>query len=215
MQIKIIRKSVKNLILKIRPNGEIEVTAPKKLSENYIREFILRKTSWIEKKLKEIEKRKTKEISYLNGEKIFYLGKEYNFFVEKNEKDYVEKKDDENKITLFTKFSDNLEMKKEIMNSWYREEGKKVFTPILEKYLSLTGKKINKLTVKTLKSNWGSCNYKKGYINLNSEMMKRDIKFIEYVILHEIAHLEYPDHSRNFYGYIEKFMPDWKERKKL
>ena len=45
--------------------------------------------------------------------------------------------------------------------------------------------------------------------------MKKDIKFIEYVILHEIAHLEHPDHSRNFYSYIEKFMPDWKERKKL
>ena len=106
-------------------------------------------------------------------------------------------------------------MKKEIVNSWYREEGKKVFVPVVENYLNLTGKKINKLTVKTLKSNWGSCNYKKGYINLNSEMMKKDIKFIEYVILHEIAHLEHPDHSRNFYGYIEKFMPDWKERKKL
>ena len=125
MRIKIIRKSVKNLILKIRQNGEIEVTAPKRLSENYIRDFILRKTPWIEKKLKEIEKRKTKEISYLNGEKIFYLGREYNFFVEKSEKNYVEKKDSENTIILFTKFPDDFEMKKEIMNSWYREEGKK------------------------------------------------------------------------------------------
>lgn len=213
MEVKIIRKTVKNLILKIRPNGDIEIVAPKKVSEIYIKEFLERKKSWIEKKLFEIAKKQKNNISYSNGDKIFYLGKEYNFFLEKSENDYI--KMENSSITLFTKFPDDFQMKKEIINSWYREEGKKVFIPVLKKYLILTGKKIEKVTIKTLKSNWGSCNYKKGYINLNSEMMKRDIKFIEYVILHEIAHLEHPNHSRKFYEYIEKFMPDWKIRKKL
>ncbi len=213
MEVKIIRKTVKNLILKIRPNGDIEIVAPKKVSEIYIKEFLERKKSWIEKKLFEIAKKQKNNISYSNGDKIFYLGKEYNFFLEKSENDYIKMED--SSITLFTKFPDDFQMKKEIINSWYREEGKKVFIPVLKKYLTLTGKKIEKVTIKTLKSNWGSCNYKRGYINLNSEMMKRDIKFIEYVILHEIAHLEHPNHSRKFYEYIEKFMPDWKIRKKL
>ena len=155
MQIKIIRKSVKNLILKIRPNGEIEVTAPKKLNENYIRDFILRKTPWIEKKLKEIEKRKTKEISYLNGEKIFYLGKEYNFFVEKNGKNYVEKRDSENKIILFTKFPDDFEMKKEIVNSWYREEGKKVIVTT-STHLQTPPEEIRAWNIEEVRSLWKS-----------------------------------------------------------
>ncbi len=213
MQIKIIRKSVKNLILKIRPNGEIEITAPKRLNEIYIKNFLERKKLWIERKLKEISERRTKAISYETGEKIFYLGRECDFVLIKSDKNYVEKQED--KIILFTEHTENIKIKNELVNMWFREEGKKVFIPILEKYLAMTGKKINKVTIKTLKSNWGSCNYRKGYINLNSEMMKRDIKFIEYVILHEIAHLEHPNHSRDFYDYIEKFMPDWKIRKKL
>ena len=213
MEVKIIRKKVKNLILKIRPNGEIEVVAPKRVSELYIKNFISRKQSWIEKKLNEIKVRKTNPVSYVSGDKVFYLGQEYNFFLKESENNYVEK--NENSITLFTKFCDNTEMKKEIMNSWYREESRKVFIPILQKFLTLTGKQIEKLSIKTLISNWGSCNYKKRHINFNSEMMKRDIKFIEYVILHEIAHLEHPNHSKDFYKYIENFMPDWKLRKKL
>lgn len=213
MEVKIIRKSVKNLILKIRPNGDIEVVAPKRLSEIYIKDFLVRKKAWIEKKLNEIARRKPKEQSYTTGEKALYLGKEYDFILEESKENYV--KLEEDKIILFTKYKDNSEAKREIMNSWYREEGRKVFIPILEKYLSITNKKIEKVTIKTLKSNWGSCNYRKGFINLNSEMMKRDIRFIEYVILHEIAHLEHPNHSKNFYNYIEQFMPDWKLRKKL
>ena len=213
MQIKIVKKSVKNLILKIKSNEEIEITAPLKVSDRYIKDFILRKMSWIEKKLKEIEKIKSERHLYITGEKIFYLGKKYNFIVKKSIKNYVQK--NESEIILFTIFPDNYEIKKDIMDSWYRDEAKKFFIPILNNFLHITNKKINKLTIKTLKRNWGSCNYQKGYINLNSEMMKKDIKFIEYVILHEIAHLEHPNHSKNFYNYIEIFMPDWKIRKKL
>ena len=213
MQIKIVKKSVKNLILKIKSNEEIEITAPSKVSDRYIKDFILRKMSWIEKKLKEIEKIKSEKNLYITGEKIFYLGKKYNFIVKKDIKNYVKK--NESEIILFTMFPDNYEIKKDIIDSWYRDEAKKFFIPILNNFLHITNKKINKLTIKTLKRNWGSCNYQKGYINLNSEMMKKDIKFIEYVILHEIAHLEHPNHSKNFYNYIENFMPDWKIRKKL
>lgn len=213
MEVKIIRKSVKNLILKVHPNGEIEIVAPKRVSELYIKNFILKKQSWIEKKLNEIKAKKTGTVSYNTGDKIFYLGKKHEFILKESSENYVVKNEDT--ITLFTKFPDDYEQKKYIMDSWYREEGRKVFLPIIDKFLKLTGKRIEKVTIKTLKSNWGSCNYKKGYINLNGEMMKRDIKFIEYVILHEIAHLEHPNHSRNFYEYIEKFMSDWKARKKL
>lgn len=213
MEVKVIRKSVKNLILKIRPDGEIEVVAPRRVSNLYIKDFLERKKGWIEKKLEEIKKRKTKQILYNTGDKIFYLGKEYDFILQESDSDYIEKNEDT--ITLFTKVPDNFEAKHMLMNSWYREEGEKTFVPLLKKYLEITGKQIEKVTIKTLKSNWGSCNYKRKTINLNSEMMKRDIKFIEYVILHEIAHLEHPNHSKNFYGYIEKFMPDWKIRKNL
>ena len=120
-----------------------------------------------------------------------------------------------NSIVIETPKPDDTSLTKEIINSWYRKQGKILFEKLLIKYLEITNKKINKFNVKTLKSNWGSCNYNKKIINLNSELMKKDIRFIEYVILHEIAHLVHPNHSKAFYSYIENFMPDWKERKSL
>ncbi len=213
MDIEIIKKSVKNLTLRIYPDGKIKLTAPIRTRDEYIKYFLEKKQPWIEKKLKELKARKIEQISYTTGEQLFFLGKKYNFILKESKKDFVVK--DNFSITLYTKFPDDYEAKNKIINGWYRGEAEKIFVPILEKYLKLTGKKIEKLTIKTLKRNWGSCNYKKRHINLNAEMLKKDIKFIEYVILHEIAHLEHPDHSINFYSYIEKFMPDWKERKKL
>ena len=137
----------------------------------------------------------------------------YNFILEESKNNCIEKND--SSIILYTSFPNNYEAKHKIVNVWYREKSKEIFVPILEKYLGLTGKNIEKLTIKTLKRNWGSCNYRKRHINLNSEMLKKDIRFIEYVILHEVAHLEHPNHSKSFYNYVAQYMPDWKERKNL
>ena len=213
MNIEIVKKSVKNITLRIYPDGRIRLTAPKRAGDEYIKYFIEKKRPWIEKKLKEINERKPKEILYNTGEKIYFLGKEYNFILEESKNNCIEKND--SSIILYTSFPNNYEAKHKIVNVWYREKSKEIFVPILEKYLGLTGKSIEKLTIKTLKRNWGSCNYRKRHINLNSEMLKKDIRFIEYVILHEVAHLEHPNHSKSFYNYVAQYMPDWKERKNL
>lgn len=213
MNIEIVKKSVKNITLRIYPDGRIRLTAPKRAGDEYIKYFIEKKRPWIEKKLKEINERKSKEILYNTGEKIYFLGKEYNFILEESKNNCIEKND--SSIILYTSFPNNYEIKHKIVNAWYREKSKEIFVPILEKYLGLTGKSIEKLTIKTLKRNWGSCNYRKRHINLNSEMLKKDIRFIEYVILHEVAHLEHPNHSKSFYNYVAQYMPDWKERKNL
>lgn len=213
MNIEIVKKSVKNITLRIYPDGRIRLTAPKRAGDEYIKYFIEKKRPWIEKKLKDINERKSKEILYNTGEKIYFLGKEYNFILEESKNNCIEKND--SSIILYTSFPNNYEIKHKIVNAWYREKSKEIFVPILEKYLGLTGKSIEKLTIKTLKRNWGSCNYRKRHINLNSEMLKKDIRFIEYVILHEVAHLEHPNHSKSFYNYVAQYMPDWKERKNL
>lgn len=210
----ITKKNIKNLIIKIKGDGNIYISSPIFLSDKYIYEFIEKKENWINKKLKEFSlKPKIKVIDYSNNCEIYYLGKPYflNLKSSNNNKIYISN----NKINLEIPDINNIQLIGNTLNYWYREQGKILFEKILSKYLKLTHLNISKLNVKTLKSNWGSCNYNKKIINLNSELMKKDIKFIEYVILHEISHLVHPNHSKNFYNYIEKFMPDWRERKSL
>jgi predicted metal-dependent hydrolase len=64
-----------------------------------------------------------------------------------------------------------------------------------------------------MKTRWGSCNPSKGYINLNSELIKKAKESIEYVIFHELTHLVHLNHSKEFYNYLDTYMPDWRKRK--
>ena len=97
-------------------------------------------------------------------------------------------------------------------DEFYYSEAKVVFNKIIRKYHPYINKPINKIRIKKMNTRWGSCNYKKGYINLNLYLIKKDIKFIEYVILHELTHLIYPNHSKDFYNFIKNIMPDYKDR---
>lgn len=84
----------------------------------------------------------------------------------------------------------------------------------MAKYLKITNQEITRVTIKKTKTRWGSCNYVKKTINLNFNLVLRDIQAIEYVVLHEIAHLTHPNHSKEFYAYVASYMPDWKVREK-
>ena len=76
-----------------------------------------------------------------------------------------------------------------------------------------TGLKPNKITIKQIKYAWGSCSSKKN-ITLNLELIKYSQQAIRYVILHELCHLKYMNHSRDFWNLVEKYMPNYKQVKK-
>lgn len=213
MEINIIRKKKKTITIRVKNSNLIEVTAPLNIHENIIKNFIAEKKDWINKKVAEAKIRESKISDLEDNSFLFYLGKKYNLKIIKDFRDSIEIS--ENNIILYTKKPNDYDYKMNLINLWYRKMGKEVFLPILRKYLNLTNKTIEKVSIKTLTRQWGSCNPTTKVINLNSEMLKKDIRFIEYVILHEIAHLTHPNHSKNFYNYIAKFMPNWKEYREL
>lgn len=210
----ITKKNIKNLILKIKKDGNLYISAPFQMEEKYIHNFILKKEKWIIRKLKEqSEKANIHSPSYLNNSSIFYLGVSHTLILKLESFNKISLEG--TKIIVSSINPKDKVLTKNILDDWYKEQAKYLFEKLLNKYLILTNNKINKLNIKTLKSNWGSCNHRKKIINLNSELMKKDIQFIEYVILHEIAHLVHNNHSKKFYSYINFFMPDWKKRKSL
>lgn len=91
-----------------------------------------------------------------------------------------------------------------------------IFAEILDEVYPLFipyGVKKPKLRVRTMKSCWGSCQVNKGIITLNRKLLMKPRKCIEYVMVHELCHFTHPNHSKQFYSFMEQFMPDWKERK--
>lgn len=210
--IQIVKKDIKNITLKVKPSCEVILTIPLDTTEEHI-EYILRKRKdWIAKKqdfYKENYKPIVKE--YVSGENFKYLGKSYRLKVIEDNLETV--KLQRGYLQLFIKNKNNFEKKNSLVNNWYLQKAEKYFEKVIDKYSHIVKSDIKNVRIRQMKTRWGSCNPSKGYINLNSELIKKPIICIEYVIFHELAHLVYPNHSKDFYNYLNTYMPDWKIRK--
>ena len=215
------RKKVKNINLRIKPNLEVYISVPMNLHRDYIENFIRSKEEWIKSVLKKVEnvKEKQKDFEYKTGEIHKFLGKEYNLTVKTGNFNAVSLKNNirpnEIILTVNENIFENIDEKKKIMEKWYFENAKKLFLQFMEKWLEILDENVEKVAIKPMKTRWGSCNYVKRYINLNTELIKRTPFEIEYVILHELTHLKYPNHGRSFYNYIEQYMPNYKVAEKM
>lgn len=81
--------------------------------------------------------------------------------------------------------------------------------PIVEKY----GVEMPKVSVRKMKTLWGSCSVAHQAVTFNFYLIKARMPYIDYVVLHELVHFLYPNHSKHFYAFLSNHMPDWKERK--
>ncbi len=91
---------------------------------------------------------------------------------------------------------------------------KEIIPPKVEKYAKIMGVFPEHVSINSAKTRFGSCSSKKR-LNFSCRLMNYDERAIDYVVVHELAHLKHLNHSKNFWAFVEKFMPDYKERKKL
>ncbi|PHS40409.1 MAG: zinc metalloprotease [Sulfurovum sp.] len=212
MQIEIVKKNVKQINIRVKPNCEVILTAPPKTTDAHIEHVIKKRTEWIDKKIafyKEHQPQKPKE--YVSGENFRYLGRNYRLKVIESSEEGV--KLQRGYLQVFISDTTNFERKKRLIKAWYLAKAEIHFLKAVEKYKPVVKKEIANIRIREMKTRWGSCNPAKGYINLNSELIRKPTGCIEYVIFHELAHLVHADHSSKFYNYLSLFMPDWKRRK--
>jgi len=210
--VKVIKKDIKNITLKVKPNCDVILTVPLKTDDKHITYILEKRKSWISKKVEFFEaNNKVEKKEYVSGESFKYLGKNYRLKVIESNIEQVKLL--RGYIQIFVKDKKNINKKQKLLNEWYILKAEKYFKKVVEEYLSIVKKEVKNIKIRQMKTRWGSCNTSKGYINLNSELIKKRRESIEYVIFHELAHLVHPNHSREFYNYLDTYMPDWKKRK--
>lgn len=212
------RKSVKNVNLRIKPEGEVLVSANNSVSTDFIDAFIEKKQRYIFSVLSRYEEKKklfqAVPKRYVSGESYDLLGKSLRLKVEANKEEKVYT--DGVYIFLNVKDKDDFRHKEIMMSKWLKQYQTTVFEELLqEKYLLFEkyGVTYPTLKIRNMTSRWGSCQPKKGIITLNSKLIEAPRNCIEYVILHELIHFIHPNHSRQFWDFVAMMMPDWKERK--
>ena len=193
-------------------NQEVIISVPKFLSDNEIYNLVEIKIKWIKNKLA-LEKLNTVSIKrkYENGDIFLYLGSEYSLKIKKSSRDNIYIKD-KNLIVEAKNVLTKNSIKNNIKN-WYISESKKYLTKTNSYYEILIGVKSNKLLFGQYKSKWGSCNSKKT-ISYDWRIIMAPFEVIHYLIIHELCHIKYPNHSIYFWKYVEKYMINYKIQKK-
>lgn len=210
---KLVRSKRKTLALIIRPDGTLEVRAPLRLSKMDILEWVTSKREWIEKHRQEVlkaqaEKAKPANRPLQSGDLIYILGQSYPLHI-------IESRNS----TL------RLETTRLVMSSELLPNAAAVLQNFLSNHLNLTlslrlpyftdliGKAPAKVRLSKARTRWGSCS-SKGNIAFNWRLGMAPPEIIDYLIVHELAHLNHPNHSRAFWAEVARILPDYKARKR-
>ena len=206
----ITKKKIKNFIIRIYPDLRIAVSVPLHASSKDIENFIQSKKEWIETTLNKIKMAKENK-NNLRENTIKILGKD----VEKKiiESDLERIRLTDTSIYIYSNDIDNAKIEKKLLE-WKVEKLKVILEEYLEKYTKLLNTNINYYQIKKISSAWGIYHKKENYITFNFDLIEKDIECIEYVILHELCHIFYMNHQKNFWTLVEKYMPDYKLRRK-
>ncbi|ASS39954.1 M48 family metallopeptidase [Fusobacterium sp. oral taxon 203] len=210
MEYTVTKKRIKNFIIKIYPDLRIAVSVPLHASNKDIENFIQSKKEWVEITLKKIKKVKENK-NNLKENIIKILGKEIEKKIIESDLERIRLTD--TSIYIYLKNINNAEIEKKLLE-WKIEKLKAILDEYLTKYTKLLNRNINYYQIKKLSSAWGIYHKKENYISFNFDLIEKDIECIEYVVLHELCHIFYMNHQKNFWTLLEKYMPDYKIRRK-
>jgi len=208
--IDVVFKDIKNIHLSVNPPaGRVRISAPLRMDIDTIRIFAISRLGWIkqqQKKFQEQERETPRE--YLDLESHYVWGKRYLLKItEVEEAPSVELK--HNKMVLRVRPGTDDKKKQAIIDAWYREQLKKAVPPLIARWEPVMGVKVERFFVQRMKTKWGSCNHKAHNIRLNTELAKKPPECLEYIIIHEMAHLLEPTHNSRFVTLMDRFMLKW------
>lgn len=210
----LIRKRIKNVYIQIK-DKKVIVKAPIWISKEKIESMLKDKEEWINKKINNSKEKSNRDINLREKDYIFILNQKIQVKYEYIDISKIDIKLDEKECIVYIPNGVILddELYKKIEADLYQELRKiaiKYISQAMERYIKITSLTPKEIQVRSFKSIWGNCSSKK-VIKINEKIIHYGIRQIEYVCLHEITHLKYMNHQKEFWNYIKRYMPDYKE----
>lgn len=217
------RSKRKSISIVIENDGSIQVKAPDWLPKYKIDQFIQQKEKWIRERRSELERiEKERHIhTFQEGDSFLFLGAQYQLSFQRNKREKKQPKGDvmllpqEKLLILFGAEQKREEVRRRI-EEWYLSQAKKIFPertayyePQVSKAAAAVGRPIipvNRIVIRNQKTRWGSCS-SKGNLNFNWRLLMAPMEVLDYVVVHELCHLVYMNHSRQFWQMAEQVLP--------
>ena len=214
ISVEVIRKNIKNMHLAVLPpDGRVRVSAPTQLTDEAITMFVRTKLGWIKKQQEKFQQQpRQSERQYVSGETLYVWGKQYFLQVEYSYKGNALTLSGDKAILTVRKES-SPKQRGSFVNEWYRSLLKQEVAKYLPKWEKTTGLYCSSWQSQYMTTKWGTCNPTSKKIWLNIQLAKKPIECLEYVILHELAHLKVHNHGPEFTAILDQYMPYWRDHR--
>lgn len=210
-------KGIKNIHLAVYPpNGRVHISVPAYMKEDEVCMYLYTKLPWIRKQREEVLAQDRQDIrEYVSGESHYLLGRRYLLKVKyTTERGHVLKK--VKYLEMYVRKNATAERRQTIMEEFYRAE----LRPVLETYILKWSKEMDEdpttfeWSILLMQKQWGSCLTSARKIQFNLLLSRVPLRCIEYIVVHEMAHLKEHRHNKDFVAILDKYLPDWQILKK-
>lgn len=210
--IEITRKAIKHVHLSVYPpDGRVTLAAPAGTRMEVARAYAISKLGWIrdqQAKLKE-QARETPR-RFVGRESHYLWGRRYLLsIVEHDTRPHVVL--DHKRITLIVRPGSDHAKRAEVMHAWHKRLLHEAIPPLIAKWEHKLEVKVSGYYLQRMKTKWGSSNPKSATIRLNTELVKKPRDLLEYIVVHEMAHLIEPTHNEHFISVLDQHYPSWHE----
>lgn len=207
----VVHKKIRYLRLSVHPPiGQVRVSAPLRMSANTIRQFVISKRDWIHRQQQKLRSREPHPAyAYLDDEMHSVWGEQYRLkLVEQDADPFVEVRDQT--LLLHVLSGSSGARRKELLTAWYRALLQTAASALIARWEPVLRVNVARLSVRDMKTRWGSCTPRSRRIRLSTELAKKTPACLEYVVVHEMVHLLEASHNRRFVRLMDQFMPAWR-----
>ena len=211
---KIIFSRRRTISISVSPDKGVTVRAPLRTPEKTVEKFVTSRSEWVMKHLENYSNHTRLNGKISDGEKVLFRGKEY--IIRLLNADYGTVTLSDNDIFVSAPVDKIPSAAELILKKWFINEAARMIPDKLREMITKHGShrfNPSMVTIRTMKRRWGSCS-SKGRITINSELVKIDDIFTEYVILHELCHLKHHNHGTDYYKLLSEVFPEWKKVRK-
>ena len=204
---KLIRSKRRTIALIVSNDAALIVRAPMRTTLEFIKDLVSKKRSWINKKMKQVLKNggPIKSRVFSDGEEFFYLGETYKLKIQ-----------DCGTVTL----TDRLYFPEKYLNDsrvkmiqWYKGKALETITARANFYSEITGWEFSSISITSAEKRLGSCG-SGGSLNFSWKLIMAPVNMIDYVVVHELAHISEKNHAKRFWNKVKAVMPDYERREK-
>lgn len=204
----IVNPKLKHIYLSFDNEGNLVIKSPK-VTQKRIEQLLLKKSSWINNAKKKLQEKKGKSLDFSSDTVLYFMGKPYPLTLVQHSKKRTQLDFDGEVFRLFYHTFDESVFQRHV-DRFYKTEAQKHIPSLVALWSEKMRLTPTHVRFRKTKRQWGSCSGK-NVLSFNTMMMKLPHDVIQYIIVHELAHIKHKHHQKDFWELIKSYLPDYKE----